>query len=234
MSEKKNKAVVYATVSGIEERVVKRFLEVNRHYAPWYIDVKVHESDPGKDPFNLALAMNNGIRDYGPHYEVVMKTDVDMIISPHLMIAAYERARIEGCVLRSGIRYCKEDDPYLEDPENIPWAKVAAEWKPHRSSGAFFAMGSQTWLNSGGFAECCWGWGGEDNAFVEKINKMKALRLSVANLYPIIHIKHEQREWKTSLPANTANRNYKRALAHKNRNWFKRPLTDKERHDILG
>ena len=233
MSEKKNKAVVFATVNGIEERVVKRFLEINQHYAPWYIDVKIHESQPGKDPFNLALAMNNAIREYSPDYEVIMKTDVDMLLSPHLMIAAYEHTRGKGHVLRSWLRYCKEDHPWLEDMKNIPWDKIATE--PAREcNGAFLAMNSRTWLHSGGFAECCWGWGGEDNAFVDKINADRALKLDIAKLYPIIHIKHEQREWKTSMPAFTGKNNYKRALAHKDRNWFKRPLTEREKNAILG
>jgi predicted glycosyltransferase involved in capsule biosynthesis len=226
-----NKAVVFAAVSGIEESVVKRFLDINRYYAPWYIDVKVHMSEPTESPYNLAKAMNDGVREYHKDYEVIMKTDVDMLLSPHLMIAAYERTRIRGFALRSWLRYCEEDDPLIRNPENIPWPSVAG-LKPKECNGCFMSMNSSTWLKSGGYPECCIGWGGEDNAFVEKVSGM--FKMDIAKLYPILHINHEQREWKTSLPANTANRNYKRALAHKNRNWFKRPLTDKERHDILG
>jgi predicted glycosyltransferase involved in capsule biosynthesis len=227
----KNKAIVFATASGIEESVVKRFLDINRYYAPWYIDVKVHTSVPTKDPYNLALAMNNAVREYSSDYEVIMKTDVDMLLSPHLMIAAYERTRTSGFALRSWCRHCKEDDPLIQNPEEIPWSLVAG-LTPKEANGTFMSMNSSTWLRSGGYAECCWGWGGEDNAFVEKVSGM--FKMDIAKLYPILHIKHEQREWKTSLPATNAKRNYKRALAHKNRNWFKRPLTNRERHDILG
>tara|TARA_R100001244_G_scaffold76387_1_gene60671 strand:+ start:93 stop:794 length:702 start_codon:yes stop_codon:yes gene_type:complete len=233
MSEKKNKAVVFATVNGIEERVIKRFLEINRHYAPKYIDIKVHTSEPTEDPFNLALAINDGVREYSPHYDVIMKTDVDMIISPDLMGEAYECARHTGRALRSWIRLCEEENPFLEDLKNIPWSKVS-EIKPRVGYGAFMAMNSQTWFDSGGFAECCWGWGGEDNAFIEKITEMMSIKLTVAKSHPIIHIKHEQREWKTTLPKMTGRKNYKRALLYKSRNWFKRPLTRKEKDAILG
>jgi hypothetical protein len=179
---------IVAAAVGIHEKIVHRFLSVSQHSGP---DLRVHVVTE-LEPFTRAAARNEGILEVLDTCDIIVCTDIDMLV-PYQLVD-YTRS-----VVRDGVAL---------------WAKCRNVWAGHQDitdpaimrrpvredgTGSWIAMTTADWLNVGGWDERITTYGGEDDVLAIRRDEANIHTETTAE-FPLLHVNHPRRRghgWQT-------------------------------------
>ena len=141
---------------------------------------------------NKSRALNDGLKALLPACDIVVCTDIDILIPPNLLEYSYGTVK-ENYNLWVVCRNIDEKETTV-----MQWDK----WKklPLRMSGvgSWNAMKKDDWYKSGGFDERLLGWGGEDDVFVMR-RENAGIKTIVEKNFALMHVNHPPRQNKSEL-----------------------------------
>jgi hypothetical protein len=189
-------------------------------------DVQILKTqDPSQTPmrFNKSKLLNKGIKKFCDTniYDVVIQTDIDLIVPPGLIDKSYE-------VAMSG-RYCYHANhvrvtyqkfkgfPSLpEEYDNMNWS-IFKDMKHEPSNGCWNAIQSSLWWDTGGFNENCVNYSKEDDDWAKRSKIYGKIQFKVSNAWPLVHMNHPQRNINNRRHNNAV---IDRAIAEGKTNWL--------------
>jgi hypothetical protein len=157
-------------------------------------------SDPEQKPnyFNKSKLLNKGIKNFcNGDYEVVIQTDIDLIVPPNLIDVSYQKAiqqKVCYHVNHRRITHTKiAGFPNLpEEYDKMNWSALM-KFPKEASNGCWNAMNHETWWDTGGYNENCINWSREDDDHARRAKIYGKVKYIVSNDWPLIHINHPQR-----------------------------------------
>lgn len=153
-------------------------------------------------PFNKSRALNSLLREALEKYEVIIQTDVDLIIPPGLIDKAYETVRnYTNLAYHHGLRHIE-----LEEIEGLSYEQYPFKKWQHRKaifcSGCFNAATAATWKKTRGWNEEMAEWGFEDTDMFKRSARL-GVRWTVDYAMGLVHINHRPRT-RRNVAANKA------------------------------
>jgi hypothetical protein len=203
MINKKNVAIM-AVGQFINSNIINRFCDcINKSKPSVSYDIHILKTtDPSQRPdfFNKSKILNQGIKTLCTEkYEVVIQTDIDLIVPPKIIDKSFEVARIENTCFHANHRRIDVDKiltfPTLPDKYNeMNWDSFLLYF-PEPSNGCWNAMRSSSWWNTGGYNENCVNWSREDDDLARRARKFGGIKFIMSNEYALIHVNHAQRNF---------------------------------------
>lgn len=141
-------------------------------------------------PFNKARCLNRAIRVALRTHDVIVCTDIDMLVPPGLIAHTAEHVRSGYCVWAVARNISPHD---IEPRRWTEWLDLPLRWS---GKGSWSAMTADDWRKTGGWDERLTGWGGEDDAFFERRERLGIKTLQVTQ-FPLMHVNHEPRLWRS-------------------------------------
>ena len=172
---------------------IRRSMDINDNlkvdiYLPQLESEVLHKSSK---QFSRSKSLNSGIKELIDHgVDVIICTDVDMIIPPGLIRYSYNKAIQTNKNIFTMTRYIEE----LAFNNSYPDWKIFNQIPTaHSGYGGFNAMIVDTWKKSGGLnEEASSGWGFEDIEFRERLIRKGIDTITLVN-FPLLHINHPPR-----------------------------------------
>lgn len=188
---------IFVVADNISENIVSRFKScINLSGSKHSVDIYVlSDSRKQNEPFNKSKILNNGIRKLiNKKYEVLIQTDIDLIVPPELINYSYKEAmKNKVCFHNDMIKLYEKDYPELsklpENYNNINWNK----YKKNSfifASGCWNAMQTKYWYETGGFNEYMIEWGREDDDWRNRTRKQSNIPFIDSKKFSLIHINH--------------------------------------------
>ena len=177
----------------VEENIVEQFktaLAISTK-VPYCLKIVSDDNYIKDGLLNKSQALNDGLREIVNQCEIIVCTDIDMLIPPGLIDYTL---------------YCTKMDFNLWVMcRNLPAEKVSLrlwrDWlqRPLRmvGQGSWNAMLREDWVRSGGWDERLTGWGGEDYVFAMR-RKQAGIEDITCTIFPLMHIDHPPRQNKTN------------------------------------
>lgn len=194
----KDKIGITAPAFNMDEKLEKRFKEYLRTsvlsdnivcdvYLTKLESEVLHESS---GQFSRAKALNSGIKELIDHgMDVIICTDLDMIVPPGLVRYSYDKARQTNKNIFSMTRFVDEEEFNRFYPD---WKIFSRKPAAHSGYGGWNSMTVEMWKKSGGWPEELYEWGYEDICFREKLKFRGIDTITLIN-FPLIHINHPPR-----------------------------------------
>ena len=225
MSSKKNVGIMVVG-QFIDPEIIHRFkkcIDLSRPKVTYDVHI-LSTNDKGQKPnrFNKSKILNKGIKKLcNGDYEVVIQTDIDLVVPPGLVDESYRMA-MEGKVCYHNNHRRITASKILNFPP-LPNGYKDMDWEYMKtfaveaSNGCWNAIQSQMWWETGGFNEDCVNYAREDDDWARRSKIYGKILFIVTKEFPLMHINHPQR--------NTNNRRHnamviKRALDAGKINWL--------------
>ena len=146
-----------------------------------------HQKCPQKNtPYNRSLAFNFGVKRAQGKY--VILHDADMIV-PEMFaksVAAVLAQGLDAVRLPRLIFYLdQQTSEYVQS--NKSWPETISIYQVVANNRTPVATTKEAYLSIGGRDESFWGWGGEDDEFMDRL---RTLKISEGGYLPIIHLWH--------------------------------------------
>jgi len=197
---KKDIAII-AAAQNISPETIERFKDGVRSSKPAYgYDILIGGSKEEK--FFKTKILNQLIRDNLNKYNVIIQTDIDLIVPPTLINRTYEGVaygnrtayhhslRYVDAKQIAGLRYDKY--PFLE------WVNLQSMF----CSGCWNGMSVETWRRTRGYNEEMFAWGYEDTEFFHRSRRL-GIQWIKRKEFALVHINHETRQ-KNMVKENTS------------------------------
>jgi len=184
---------IMAVANNIPKPTVKRFLwGIGQSEKKMPFDVVIGQHKDKNQKFYKTVILNDILRQIIKKYDVIVQTDIDMLIPPLLI-----RNSLQYCMHFDGCFHCNY---YLMKPEelkgrkykNINWNEIAKR-KVRGASGSWNAMRNYMWNEAGGFSEAVALLGGPDSEFYLR-SKKRGMHWHVTTQFPLAHINHSRRK----------------------------------------
>jgi len=190
----------------IEDKIRTRFRDIlyssSSLYMDWICTVRYWEeySMNIDGLLNKSEALNDGITRLRDECEIIICTDIDMLIPPQLIEYTYEMLKVPNNT-NLWIPARNIDEDKITPIEWDKWKKLPLRMS---GTGSFNAMRTEDWIESGGWDERFIGWGGEDDFF--KLQREHfGIKTIVSTDFPLMHVNHLPRQNKQAL--NGINKN---------------------------
>jgi len=135
--------------------------------------------------FSRSKALNSGIKYLMNSCEVIICTDIDMIIPPELIDYSYHKAKQTNNNIFSMARF-------IDNQKKFNWDLIWNIPASQSGLGGWNAMTIQSWIKLGGWNEELVEWGYEDHELHSRI-KSKSIGNITCKSYPLVHINHPVR-----------------------------------------
>jgi len=189
------KIAIMVVANNVSKDVLKRFLwacEKSEKVLPFDVIVGNHREPEQK--FHKTVILNDMLRSYKGKYEVLVQTDIDMLVPPRLITDTYRY-----CLRSNDCYHCNY---YLIEPKelkdklykDIPWNKIQQR-QVRAASGSWNGLCSRMWSESGGFCEAISLLGGPDSEFYMRTRK-KNIRWYITSKFVLGHVNHPRRKVK--------------------------------------
>lgn len=186
------KVGIIAVAEGIDDKTIERFVSsIEKSNPSVSYTVKICKGNKS-DKFYKTRHLNSALKELIPICEVIIQTDIDLIIPPGLIDEAYKRVKREpnNCYHHT-LRYVEGESIQGLEYSDYPFADwLKLKWI--YNSGCFNAMTSHTWKRSGGYHPDMCDWGNEDTWFMNKCKK-KVIKYTCNSDFPLVHINHPPR-----------------------------------------
>lgn len=187
---------IVAVAVGIEPEITARFesaLSISvRTDTPYQLRIMNSEDYVEDGLLNKSRALNDGVRELMKLCDIIVCTDIDMLIPPSLVDYSLASVKPRTCLWVVS-RNVAEANIY---------PRAWEEWMmlPLRLSGfgSWNAMLKEDWMNSGGWDQRLTGWGGEDDVF-KKRREQRGIHTEVVTRFPLIHVGHGPRQNKADI-----------------------------------
>jgi hypothetical protein len=147
----------------------------------------LHQQATDRDmPYNRGWALNAGVR--AARGEIVVLHDADMIVPQRFAAAIHERMSrgLDALRLPRFIFYLDEPTSRLIAEERRMPARLAVD-QIVANNPTPIALTRDAYLRIGGHDEAFYGWGAEDNEFLDRA---RTLRIGEGAFLPIVHLWH--------------------------------------------
>lgn len=198
----KKQVAIMVVAQGLPDELVDRFSQCIHKSKP-KVSYDIHilrTNDPDqKKAFNKSKLLNKGIKKYcNGDYEVVIQTDIDLIIPPKLVDVSYERGLQKDTCFhvnhrRTTPHKIKGFPKLPEGYDNIDWEYIlSTPWES--AIGCWNALNNESWYKTGGFNEMCKLYAKEDDDWGRRSKIYGGIKWEVSNnKFPLIHFNHPQR-----------------------------------------
>lgn len=149
--------------------------------------------------FNKSKALNYAIKELLGECQVIIQTDIDMLIPPGLIEETYRIAKLNQHVFCK-VRNSNYDNKDWEFYKTLPIREAGY--------GAWNALTDDNWERVGGYNEDLFGWGGEDDDLHNRIKQHKITTYTLRD-FPLIHINHDNRTARRVNENNKVSKNKK-------------------------
>lgn len=178
--------------NSVSADVVDRFVWGAKHSEqniPFDIYIGDHKDETQK--FYKTVILNDILRNILDKYDVLVQTDIDMLIPPNLI-----KRTLQFCSLRNNCFHCCFHHLNLKEIPNmkykhINWNEIKKK-KVISASGSWNGMNRDLWKKSGGFSEVIFNLGGPDSEFYMR-TRSQGIVWTVVNTFPLCHISHKRR-----------------------------------------
>jgi len=208
---------LFVVAQNISKESIDRFrgcLEASNPTVSYDLHVLQTNDPEQKKQFNKSKLLNKGIKILAKgQYEVLIQTDIDLIIPPEIVDHSYE-------VAKSG-RFCFHNDMRKVNIDNISgFPKLPSEydkidWTIFKkipfifASGCWNAMQYEYWWETGGWNEMMIEWGREDDDWRNRTRKRTTIKFQDSKKFNLIHWNHQPRtkdlRWRNDKMAKVAN-----------------------------
>jgi hypothetical protein len=187
----KNIAIV-VVAQNIDNSVIERFKDcVSNSRTKYSYDIMVGSSK--EDKFYKTRILNETLRNVINKYDVIIQTDIDLIVPSGLIDETYERIiKRDKWAFHHNLRYIDpieiENKKYNEYDFN--------KWKNYKSrfcSGCWNGMNNNTWKRTKGYNEDMYAWGFEDTEFFKRSRRLGIQWIKCFS-YPLVHVNHKPRQ----------------------------------------
>lgn len=218
--KKKDIAIIVAA-QNIPKETIERFQNSIHHSRPAYsYDIIIGSSQ--EERFFKTKILNRLLRENFEKYNVIIQTDIDVVVPPVLINQTYEK--VNGgtrTAYHHALRYI--DPKHLEGLtyEKYPFL----EWVNSKStfcSGCWNGMSCPTWRRTRGYNEEMYAWGYEDTEFFNRSRRL-GIQWIKSHEFALMHINHPDRQ------RNMVNENIKLGNKYSDKtNWFEGSLVLQE------
>jgi len=197
----------FIIAESIPDEVVNRFescLEASKpsyNYDVYIIKGEKRTKQDQFKQFNKSKLLNGVLRKLlKKDYDVLIQTDVDVIVPPGLVDYSYN-------IAMSGEKYFHNDmvriDPERDkDFKNLPTSYNNIDWEKYKkimssrwidAAGCWNACQKDLWLKTGGWCEEFVSWSREDDYHREVVKKFTDLEIISSHKFPLLHYNHPPR-----------------------------------------
>jgi hypothetical protein len=191
----KTKIAIIAVNHNIPKEISDRFIwsaKNSEREIPFDLFLGSHEDH--MESFRKTTILNDILRKIIDSYNVIIQTDIDMLIPPSIIKRTVECVRGNSNCYHCNFRYveAKEVDGWNKTGYNtIPWVNIQHR-KLFCASGSWNGMSNLTWKRSNGFCEAIFYLGGPDTEFYRRSMK-RGILWNQENELPLSHINHKKR-----------------------------------------
>jgi hypothetical protein len=186
------KLAIMVAANNVDPKIVKRFLwGVSNSEKKFPFDVILGNHREPTQKFYKTVILNDIIRTFIRKYDVLVQTDIDMLIPPLLICNTYH-----FCMRRETCYHCNYHLLDLKEIDGlkygkIPWVSIRKR-KSMTASGSWNGLRNYMWNEMGGFCEAIALLGGPDSEFYMRSVKNNYIWYTTSN-YPLCHINHPRR-----------------------------------------
>jgi len=150
--------------------------------------------------FNKSKILNKGIKKLvNMGYEVLIQTDIDLIVPPKIIDESYEISMSERHCFHVNHRRITIEKvagfPKLPEEYNLMDWDFMMKFPKEASNGCWNSLQSKYWYDTGGFNENCVNWSREDDDWARRAKIYGKIPFVVSNMFPLMHINHPQRNF---------------------------------------
>jgi hypothetical protein len=190
---------IFVVAQNISDSVVQRFqgcLEKSNPTVSY--DVFILRTQKKEKHFNKSKLLNKGIKTLAKgQYEVLIQTDIDLIIPPGLVDHSYEIAKTGRVCFHNDMRKVNIDD--IPGFPKLPSQYAKIDWSIFKkvpfifASGCWNTMQSPYWWDTGGWNEMMIEWGREDDDWRNRAKKHHGIKFIDSKKFELIHYNHPPR-----------------------------------------
>jgi len=210
------KIAILAVANNVDEEIKKRFLWAigeSEKDIPFDVYLGWHRNE--EQQFHKTVILNDLLRRTLRDYEVIVQTDIDMLIPRGLVRETYFYCRGKSSCYHCNYRLINPKELKGKEYKKIPWNDISNR-EIHRASGSWNGMSSDSWISSGGFCEAIALLGGPDSEFYIRTKK-NHLHWYITDRFPLCHVNHPKRKVK-----KRGEKNMRIARSFpKNKNWIR-------------
>jgi len=192
---------IFVVAQNISDSTVDRFrgcLEQSKPTVSYDLHVLRTKDPEQQKQFNKSKLLNKGIKQLAKgQYEVLIQTDIDLIIPPEIVDHSYEVAQEERVCFHNDMRKANIDD--ISDFPNLPSEYDKIDWTQFKkvpfifASGCWNAMQYKYWWETGGWNEMMIEWGREDDDWRNRSKKHSGIVFKDSKKFELIHYNHPAR-----------------------------------------
>jgi hypothetical protein len=198
---KKKHLAIIVVAQGIPQSVIDRFFSSIKESLPAYpYDILVGKSDDSV--FYKTKILNRLLSANMDKYNVIIQTDIDLVIPPGLINFSYESvAEAKTTAYHHALRYVRQSEIAKLRYQKYPfseWLKLPETF----CSGCWNAMTPEVWKKSRGYNEDMSAWGYEDTEFFNRSRRL-GVQWIKDKRFALVHINHPPRQ-KNRVSENTS------------------------------
>jgi hypothetical protein len=188
---KKDICIIVAA-QGISNETIRRFKQSVRYSSPQHqVDIIIRSGEEQR--FYKTRILNSCLRDTIDKYNVIIQTDIDLLIPPGLIDRTYDALMKQpNNAYHHNLRYIEPIEIEGKQYKDYPWHT----WNglPHTfCSGCWNGMMGKTWMKTGGWNEDMFAWSNDDTDLYNRTRLMKIKWIKDAR-FALVHVNHPRRQ----------------------------------------